>query len=73
MLKAWILVAGLVAVGGCSSEPQGNPGEANAAESQPYAAGTGVSSSSFERHPRFYTGPDGEPSAAPTTQPASGK
>jgi hypothetical protein len=36
----------------------------------PYTAGTGVSSSSYESHPRFYTGPNGSGEQAPVTQPS---
>lgn len=56
---------------GCSSGDPSQPSQANAAQSQPYNPGTGVSSSSFDRHPRFYTGPNGQPDPSPATQPAS--
>ena len=68
-----ILGFAIALLGGCQSTnpPRGSEAQqTNASESAPYAAGTGVSSSSFDRHPRFYTG-GAEQSASPAaTQPA---
>jgi hypothetical protein len=61
----------VINVAGCSSNDQPQPSPANSAQSQPYSPGTGVSSSSFDRHPRFYTGPNDQPDQSPATQPAS--
>lgn len=63
----------LLGAAGCesSSPPPPNARAANASQSAPYAPGTGVASSSFDRHPRFYTGPNADaPPAAPATQPS---
>ena len=60
--------AGILA-GGCSANDRPQSSEANSAQSAPYTPGTGVASSSFDRHPRFYTGPNGEQQQAPPTQP----
>lgn len=77
MTRTWTLgfasILGLALLSGCQSTntPTGSEArQTNASESAPYSAGTGVSSSSFDRHPRFYTG-GAEPSASPAaTQPA---
>lgn len=72
MTRVFLLVAGLALVAcGCSSTDQPAAAEVNSAESAPYSPGTGVSSSSFDRHPRFYTGAGAETSQSPTTQPAN--
>lgn len=74
MGSALILGGGFLTLSGCESmnTPSG-PGarQANASESAHYAPGTGVGSSSFDRHPRFYTGPNSEEQAPPATQPAA--
>jgi hypothetical protein len=70
---AAILGGGLLIPAGCESTnaPSGNDARhANTSESATYAPGTGVGSSSFDRHPRFYTGPNADQSAPPTTQPS---
>jgi hypothetical protein len=76
-MRAFLPIAGLAiglsatALGGCASNDQPPPSQANSAQSAPYSPGTGVGSSSFDRHPRFYTGPNGE--QVPATQPAGGQ
>lgn len=65
------MLAMVIAIYGCSDNPQAQGSQANSAESAPYAAGTGVSSSSFDRHPRFYSGQNGDQTQSPATQPAS--
>lgn len=65
------MLAMVIAVCGCSNDQQPQTSPANSAESAPYAAGTGVSSSSFDRHPRFYSGQNGDQTQSPATQPAS--
>lgn len=76
MRRAMVVIGGLalgaamLLTGGCSSNDQSAAGQANSAQSAPYTPGTGVGSSSFDRHPRFYTGPNGE--QVPATQPAGG-
>lgn len=68
-----MLAGGLLMLAGCESTntPTGSEArQANTSESAPYAPGTGVGSSSFERHPRFYTGPNAEGQSPPATQPA---
>jgi hypothetical protein len=76
-MRAFLPIAGL-AIGlsvtglcGCASNDPPQPSQANSAQSAPYSPGTGVGSSSFDRHPRFYTGPNGE--QVPATQPAGGQ
>lgn len=55
----------MLGVWGCeSSTPDASQ---NAALRPNYSEGTGVSSSGYDTHPRFYTGAN---SAAPTTQPS---
>ena len=73
VITATFAVAVLAALGGGCESHNNSPdaASANASESMSYTAGTGVSSSSFERHPRFYTGPNGDPPSARSTQPAS--
>jgi hypothetical protein len=74
MSRGFLALTGLVmalAACGCSTGEQQQGSEANAAQSQPYSPGTGVSSSSFDRHPRFYTGPNGQQEQSPATQPAT--
>lgn len=76
MKRTFVVLAGLAIMAGgsgCSTNDQPTARQANSAESAPYAPGTGVSSSSFDRHPRFYTGANDDPAQAPTTQPASGQ
>jgi hypothetical protein len=72
-----MLGGALLATAGCESTntPSGTEAhQTNASQSAPYAPGTGVGSSSFDRHPRFYTGDEANPaSAAPTTQPTGGQ
>lgn len=76
-MRAFLALAGLTiglsvtTLCGCASNDQPAPSQANSAQSAPYTPGTGVGSSSFDRHPRFYTGPNNE--QVPATQPASGQ
>lgn len=66
-----LIAVGALGVCGCTSNDQPAASQANSAESAPYSPGTGVSSSSFDRHPRFYTGTNGEAAQALATQPAN--
>jgi hypothetical protein len=68
-LAAGFLAAAALMLGGCESNNSGNAARANASQSAIYAPGTGVSSSSYDRHPRFYTGANARRPAAPATQP----
>lgn len=68
-----VLMAGGIYMAGCqqSSTPaaQVSPEQHNAELAAPYSPGTGVSGNSFERRPRFYTGPQDNPS--PSSQPSA--
>ena len=67
------LAVGLMAAAGCESGNPPDAVQANASQSAPYTPGTGVASSSYDRHPRFYTGPNGDQPVAPATQPSGGQ
>jgi hypothetical protein len=65
-----ISAIGLACITGCESQSQPTSSQ-NSTMATPYTSGSGVSSSGFNSKPRFYTGPNGNPDAAPATQPAA--
>lgn len=59
-----LLIGGAIYLAGCeqTSTPSNSvsPEAHNAELAAPYSPGTGISGNSFERRPRFYTGPQAD-------------
>lgn len=76
MSRASLALIATLYIAGCESGARPaahvSPAEHNAQLAAPYSPGTGVSGNSFERRPRFYTGPQADDTAQrAATQPSS--